>query len=252
LHPQWFETFFQGVAVEFWNRVAPPALTLAEADFLERALGPSPGARLLDIPCGNGRHSVELARRGYRMTGVDLSTDFLTVARSQAQHAQVEIDLWPGDMRNLELPPAGFDGAFCFGNSFPYLDRHGVGAFLSALHHALLPGSRLVIDTGCAADSILPAWIKRRWHRVDDMVLVSDATYLADESRLDIDYTFVHQKIETRSASSYVFTVAELKQMLFKAGFHVYALHGGLAGEPFELGTPRLFLKAERILSSDY
>jgi 2-polyprenyl-3-methyl-5-hydroxy-6-metoxy-1,4-benzoquinol methylase len=125
LHPQWFETFFQGVAVEFWNRVVPPAVTLAEVEFLERTLEPSPGARLLDIPCGNGRHSVELARRGYRMTSVDLSTDFLTVARSQAQHAQVEIDLRPGDMPNLELPAAGFDGAFCFGNSFPYLDRPG-------------------------------------------------------------------------------------------------------------------------------
>jgi len=73
LEVQWFETFFQGVAVEFWNRVVPSAVTLAEVDFLERTLAASPGSRLLDIPCGNARHSVELARRGYRMTGVDLS-----------------------------------------------------------------------------------------------------------------------------------------------------------------------------------
>jgi SAM-dependent methyltransferase len=251
LHPQWFETFFQGVAVEFWNHVVPSAVTLAEVDFLERTLAPSPGTRLLDIPCGNGRHSVELARRRYRMTGVDLSTEFLTVAESKAQHAQVEMDLRPGDMRNLELPAAGFDGAFCLGNSFPYLDRKAIGAFLSALHRALLLGSKLVIDTGCAAESILPELIRRRWHRVDDIVLVSDATYLADESRLEVEYTFVHKgKIETRPASSYVFTVAELTRMLFEEGFYVSSLHGGVAGECFELGTPRLLLAAERMSSS--
>ena len=77
MQPEWFETFFQGVAVEFWNRAMPPALTLMEVDFLEKALAPPPGASLLDIPCGSGRHSVELARRGYRMTGIDLSADFL-------------------------------------------------------------------------------------------------------------------------------------------------------------------------------
>jgi len=51
---------------------------------------------------------------------------------------------------------------------------------------------------------------------------------------------------ETRPASSYVFTVAELKRLLADAGFEVLGLHGGFAGEPFELATPRLVLTARR------
>ncbi len=73
---EWFETFFQGPAVEFWTRCIPPAVTLADVDFLLKTLKATPGARLLDVPCGNGRHSIELARRGYRMTGIDLSREF--------------------------------------------------------------------------------------------------------------------------------------------------------------------------------
>jgi SAM-dependent methyltransferase len=247
LQPQWFETFFQGVALEFWNRAIPPAVTLTEVDFLEKTLAAPPGACLLDIPCGSGRHSIELARRGYRITGVDLSAEFLSQARSRAGEAQVQVDLRPGDMRNPELAAQSFDGAFCFGNSFPYLDYTGVVAFLAALHSAIRPGGRFAIDTGCAAESILPALLRQRWHRFDDIVVLSAARYAAEESRLDIDYTFVHDgMIETRPASSYVFTAAELKRMLAAAGFEVLSLNGGFAGERFELGTPRLVLTAQR------
>jgi SAM-dependent methyltransferase len=250
LQPEWFETFFQGVAVEFWNRAIPPALTLTEVDFLEKALAPPPGASLLDIPCGSGRHSVELAKRGYRMTGIDLSADFLKDARVRAAEAHAEVDVRHGDMRAPGFPADTFDGAFCFGNSFPYLDRPGVTAFLAALSLAVRPGGRLVIDTGCAAESILPALLPQRWHRFDDIIVMSKANYIASASRVDIDYTFIQNgKIETRPSSSYVFTVAELTRMLADSRFEVVSLAGGFVGERYELGTPRLVLTARRVAS---
>jgi len=251
LQPEWFETFFQGVAVEFWNRAIPPAFTLMEVDFLEKALAPPPGASLLDIPCGSGRHSIELARRGYRLTGIDLSADFLSLARAGAADAQVQVDLRHTDMRNPSLEADAFDGAFCFGNSFPYLDRPGVTAFLAALGRAIRSGGRLVIDTGCAAESILPTLLPQRWHRLDDIIVMSKATYVPEVSRLDIDYTFIQGgKMETRPSSSYVFTVAELARMLAEAGFDVISLNGGFAGERYELGSPRLVLTAQHVQES--
>lgn len=247
MQPQWFETFFTGVAVEFWNRAIPAAVTLAEVDFLERTLAAPAGGTLLDIPCGSGRHSIELARRGYRMTGVDLSAEFLARARALAQEAGVRVDLRSGDMRNPQLAEQSFDGAYCFGNSLPYLDHGGLQHFFGALQRAIRPGGKLVIDTGCAAESILPTLQRQRWHRFGDIVVLSAASYAAEESRLDIGYTFIQDGVaETRPASSYVFTAAELKRMLADAGFEVLALNGGFAGELFELATPRLLLTARR------
>ena len=247
MQPQWFETFFTGVAVEFWNRAIPTAATLAEVDFLERTLAAPAGGALLDFPCGSGRHSIELARRGYRVTGVDLSAEFLSQARTRADEAQVHVDLRPGDMRNPELAAQSFDGAFCFGNSLPYLDRADLRHFFGALQRAIRPGGKLVIDTGCAAESILPTLLRQRWHRFGDIVVLSAASYAAEESRLDIEYTFIHDgTTETRPASSYVFTVAELKRMLADTGFAVLSLNGVFAGERFELATPRLVLTAQR------
>src|SRR6185437_15815413 len=187
-----------------------PALTLADVDFLEKTFDIKPEARILDVPCGNGRHSIELARRGYRVTGIDLSDEFLAAAR-----AELDADWRQGDMRALELEASAFDGAFCFGNSFGYLDHAGVKSFLSALAGALKPGARLIIETGMTAESILPAMVQKRWHRFGDLIILSENRYDPWESCLHIDYTFVRgSAIETRPTVHYVFTSAELRSML--------------------------------------
>ena len=219
-----------------------PALTLGDVDFLEKALEVNPGARLLDIPCGNGRHSIELARRGYRITGIDLSDELLAAAR-----AELDADWRNGDMRALELEPSAFEGAFCFGNSFGYLDHAGAAAFLFALAGALKPGAKLVIETGMTAESILPTMVQKRWHRLGDLMILSENRYDPWESCLHVDYTFVRGSvIETRPTVHYVFTSAELRRMLDAAGFDTLSLHGGVAGEPYQLGSPRLIIIARR------
>ena len=82
MHPNWQVNFFRGVALEMWRRAVTPEQTSAEADFLERVFQAGPQARLLDVPCGNGRHAVELAKRGYSLTGIDSSEEFLADARA--------------------------------------------------------------------------------------------------------------------------------------------------------------------------
>ncbi|HXP88036.1 MAG TPA: class I SAM-dependent methyltransferase [Bryobacteraceae bacterium] len=266
MQSEWFETFFQGAAVDFWTRATPPAVTLADCDFLETALALEPRAKVLDVPCGNGRHSVELARRGYRVTGVDISPEFLTAAKRSAREAGVEAAFVHGDMRALDqaLDPAPgqapdqapdqaiarspqFDAAFCFGNSFGYLDHANAGTVLRSLAALLRPGGRLSIATGTAAESILPALRPQRWLRLGDLLVLSEAHYAAAESRLDISYTFVQNgRVETYPTSSYVFTAAEYGRMLESAGFEVLAKNGGMAGEHYELGPHWLVLTARR------
>ena len=242
LQHQWFETFFQGPAVDFWTRAMTPALTAADVDFLEKTFDVKPRARLLDVPCGNGRHSIELARRGYRVTGIDLSEEFLAAAR-----AELDADWRLGDMRTLQLEPFTFDGAFCFGNSFGYLDHTGVAAFLSALAGALKPAAKLVIETGMTAESILPTIVQKRWHRLGDLMILSENRYDPWESCLHIDYTFVRgSTIETRPTAHYVFTSDDLRRMLDAAGFETLSFHGGMTGEPYQLGSPRLIIIAQR------
>ena len=242
---EWYETFFEGVAVDFWAAVMQPALTIQDADFLIRALNVPAGARLLDIACGHGRHSNELARRGYRVTGVDLSDDCLSRARASAAPGA---EFVKGDMRDLQAPGL-FAGAYCFGNSLPYLDHDQLGELLHRVAKLLEPGGRFVIEEGATAESLLPTLLRQRWLRVGDILFLSENRYVPSASRLDIDYTFIKNgRIETRPSSSYILTVREICSLFEKAGFEVLELASGFSGEPYQLGSPRLLLTARTLV----
>jgi hypothetical protein len=78
-------------------------------------------------------------------------------------------------------------------------------------------------------------------------MILSENRYDPRESCLNIDYTFVRGgSIETRPTTSYVFTSAELRRMLDAAGFNTLAFQGGMTGEPYQLGSPRLVIIAQR------
>jgi len=243
----WYKSFFSDVALDLWSSVTTPEMTETEADFLADALELHPGSRVLDVPCGNGRHSIALAKRGCIVTGVDLSSQFIERARASAVVAHVEPEFKCADMRELPCH-AEFDGAFCFGNSFGYLDHEGTSAFLSAVAESLRPGGRFVIETGIAAESILPKLQDRSWVDAGDILFLSLRSYNLAESRLEIEYTFIRDGVrQMRPAATYVYTVAEMRRMLAAAGLATEAMYGAFDKRPYELGSPRLLLIARRL-----
>src|SRR5262249_31607601 len=155
--------------------------TAAEADFLERQLKMPRGGRILDVPCGMGRHSVEMAKRGYRVTGVDLSRECIEDARKSGAAARVDVAWRQADMRDLPWH-AEFDGAFCFGNSFGYLEPAATRDFLRAASAALKPGARFALDYGLAAECILPRLREREWCQVGDILFLEENRYHPNES----------------------------------------------------------------------
>ena len=88
---QWYETLFADFAKTYDKEVFTQG-TLGEADFVERELGNDRSKRILDIACGTGRHAIELAKRGYQVTGFDLSEGQLRLAREKAAAAGVSVE----------------------------------------------------------------------------------------------------------------------------------------------------------------
>jgi SAM-dependent methyltransferase len=245
----WTTDFFTPIALDAWQHSQSPEATLAEVEFLKRALrlGRQP-RRLLDIPCGNGRHAVALAKLGHAVTGVDSAVDNVQRAAKLSAAVGVTIDFQVADMRAL---PAGqdFDGAYCLGNSFGYFPRSETQAFLRALAGVLAPGARFVIDTAYAAESILLDLNRQSWVRVDDqLMLLMECEYDPRESRLDTTYVSLLDGCVTdrRVAHNYVFSSGEHVAMLDAAGFTTLDLLDDLNGSQFELGSERLLLVAER------
>jgi len=215
----WWEHFFQGAAVELWLHAVPPEHTVREAGTIATLLDAPPGGELLDVPCGGGRLSLALAAKGYRLTGVDWSEQFLAHARSATGEHQVT---WERrDMRDLPWP-ARFDGAFCVGNSFGYLDDEGNAAFLRSVASALKPGARFVLETPMVLENILEHLQDRPWWKVGDVYLLVANHYDAMRSRLEIEYTHVtNGRAESQWGSHRAYSLRELIALIESAGFAV-------------------------------
>jgi SAM-dependent methyltransferase len=243
---RWYERFFQGVAIEMWHRAAATQPTGAEADFLERELRLPHGARILDVPCGMGRHSIEMAKRGHRVTGVDLSAEAIDGARKSGAAACVDVAWRQSDMRDLPWN-SEFDGAFCFGNSFGYLDPAATRDFVRAVSGALKPGARFALDYGLAAECILPRLREREWCAVGDILFLEENRYHADASCMETIYTFVRNgETDVRKGLQWVWTLRELGALLSDAGLAVEGTFRSPAGEPFQVGSPIVLMVSRK------
>jgi len=103
---KWYESLFENYAQKY-DKECYVQGTLGECDFIEQELKYNKNVRILDVGCGTGRHSIELTKRGYNVTGVDLSGNQIKRAREKAQEAGMAIDFQIQDARNLS-----FDGEF--------------------------------------------------------------------------------------------------------------------------------------------
>jgi SAM-dependent methyltransferase len=242
----WHETFFRGVALDFWRGAVTPEQTRAEVEFLRGALGASAGARFLDVPCGDGRHALGLVEQGFRMTGVDASEEQIAAARRASDERGLAVDWRRSDMRDLPWTEE-FDGAYCLGNSFGYADPDGTRAFLAAVSRALRPGACFVFDTGLAAESILTHLHEREWTQVDDILFLEENRYHVGEGCIETTYTFVRDgQVDRRTGWQWVFTAREIGSLVQGAGLRVRDLYGSIVRAPYAVGSPVLIVVCEK------
>jgi SAM-dependent methyltransferase len=217
--PDWWNNFFEGPAVAMWLQAVGPDATNQEAERLARLLAIPQDAEVLDVPCGGGRIALALGGRGYRMTGVDWSAEFLS--HTQAADAACDVTWEQRDMRDLPWR-SRFDGAVCVGNSFGYLDDSGNAAFLRAVRAALKPGARFVLETPMVLENVLAHIHQRPWWKAGDIYLLVENRYDHASSRLEIEYTFVSNgEVTVRRGSHRAYSYRELVQLLSETGFKV-------------------------------
>jgi SAM-dependent methyltransferase len=146
-----WEKFFDSHAPAYMDNVFVKN-TLAEVDFILEELKLKPGGRILDIGCGTGRHAIELAKRGYSMTGVDISSGMIAEGKKNAAEAGVEIEWIQSDAVKFTASDR-FDAALCLcEGAFCLLDMdddlivHDLG-ILRNVYASLRPGAKLIMTT---------------------------------------------------------------------------------------------------------
>jgi len=240
---EWWEGFFRGSWVQFQKSMDEPGRVKPAADFLEGLLELRSRARILDAPCGEGRLARELARRGHRLTGLDITPAFLREARRKARQEGLEIDWRQGDMRR---PPgrARFDLAVCWWGSFGYFSDEQNLRHVQATAASLKPGGAFVLDLP-SAETIFPAFLKRWWADQGGVLVLNENRYDTASGRMETDWTFIREGRRSRAHSSIrIYSRKEMEDLFRQAGFGSFRVFGSIEGEPFELDSRRLVFAA--------
>ena len=206
----------------------------------------SPGADVVDVPCGYGRHSIPLARAGYRVVGVDRSRVLLAEARRRAGDAE-----WPrfveADYRAIPLADETFDLALNLFSSLGYLGDEGDVGVLREIRRVLRPRGRLVVEA-IHRDRLVRIFDPRSSQTYPDGTVFEQVRSFDPAAGLVEETQTLVAPDGARESRSYrlrVYSATELLAMLAEAGFAARALYGDLDGNPFTLDT-RLAVVAER------
>lgn len=144
---QWYEVLFENYAQQY-DRECFTQGTIGECDFIEKELHFNKELKIIDIGCGTGRHSIELSKRGYSLTGIDLSESLLEKAREKAQLNNITVDFLKHDARYLPFEQQ-FDAAImlCEGG-FPLMETDEMNyEILKNVSKALKAKSKLIFTT---------------------------------------------------------------------------------------------------------
>jgi cyclopropane fatty-acyl-phospholipid synthase-like methyltransferase len=212
--------------------------TAQEVDFLAEELNLAKGTRILDVGCGAGRHSVELARRGFETVGVDISAGLINVAKDRAEEEKLNATFHVQDARRLEFSN-DFDAAICLCEGAFGLagDEQGHRAILKGVYQALKPGGTFVLTAISALSGIRNA--QAETFDPYTLTAIFDETITSPDGR-------------TRELTLYTtaFTYRELKWLLQDAGFDVFGAYGCVAGnferKPLTLDDVEIMMVAKK------
>ncbi len=242
LPSDWWRTLFNSLYLETDGDVIEnDRNTAQEVDLLIRSAGIERDQRILDLCCGQGRHSLELARRGFpRVTGLDRSRYLIRLARKRARQRNLPVSFHEGDARRFRLGDGEFHCVCVLGNSFGYFERPEDDlAVLEAVKRALASGGALVMDL-MDGDWMRRHFDPRSWEWVDQNHFVCRERDLAgDGDRLISREVVVHAErgvIADQFYAERLYSKARLEALLTGAGFSQCvlppAIGPGFAAQP--------------------
>lgn len=240
------ESFWRHMAIALFGKERWESAP-EEIENLVNLIDLAPGSRVLDLPCGPGRHALEFARRGYTVTGVDITQAYLDEAGRRADSESLPLELIREDMRRFSRTDE-FDLVVNLFSSFGYFhdpkdDERIATNFLDALK----PGGMLVMEM-MGREIIARGFKSRDWTQLDDGgYLLEERTIREQWGRIDMRWIYIREGLQREySLDLHSFTATELIELLTRVGFEAAQAYGNLDGDPYDHNAERLVVTARK------
>ena len=232
LPQEWWRKLFNALYVKTDGDVVENIEnTRRDVDFIMAAAPIQPHSQILDLCCGQGRHAIELARRGFKnVSGVDRSRYLVRLAKKRAQTENLSVSFKEGDARNPRLNENTFDCVVIMGNSFGYFsNKQDDEKVLTSVGKLLRPTGQIVLDITDGA-YMAEHFERRSWEWIDEHHLVCrERSLSADRERLISREVIVHDESGVLADQFYaerLYTKDAIQKLLEKCGFRNVRQHG--------------------------
>lgn len=237
------ELFLMTVPKNFKRR------TEKEASFIEKSLELDQGDKILDLACGFGRHTVELAKRGHDVVGFDLSKPLLKKALMEAKRRSLEINFFHGDMRSLEFENA-FEACYCWQSSFGYFGDRTDLDILARINRSLKSGGQFLLDV-MNRDYVVREMPHRIWWEGTDCIFLEEGEFDYETNVMHMNRSFIYEDGRPPVEQDWyirLYTLHELKRLFERTGFEVTEVSGSLHYRGYFLGhdSPQIIIRARK------
>ena len=249
MHPipdDWHRDFFGGLWLEVQRQTFSAEENTEIAEIISHMLQLPVKSRILDAPCGDGRLTIELADRGFAMTGVERQPEMVAQARDAARARNLTIDWHEQDMWALDAG-TDYSAAICPWTSLGYGTRGQDQDFFDAVGRSLGDQGLFLFETH-VYETLLHDFEERLFRWAGDVLVAEEREFDTEEGRLYTDWTFSREgEIERRRSAMQLYTVRDLDAMLAKAGMKTVASWGSWELDAFEVGAPILIQLAQKV-----
>jgi len=247
-HTAWYQD------ESFWRTIYPymfdakrHARTSKEVDGIIKQLDLQPDDSVLDLGCGDGRHLLELARRGYqKITGVDSTKYYLDIAKERTAAEGLPIEFIQDDMRSPRNEGA-YEAVLSLFSSLGYFEKHEENLrVLRNAHRALKRGGKLLVDVR-GKENFAYHFDEEGWTESDGTYVLTRRMPLNDFSIIENHWTIIESgNAKELVFSHWIYSAQELKNMCEAAGFSDITAYGGMDGSPYSYQSPRLIMVARK------